>query len=746
MKKIYLTLGASCFALAFGSEVFAQTTATEDGAAQQNGIEEIIVTASRRSESIREVPTAVSAFSESKLREAQIASLSDLAALTPSVQINTYLTNANITVRGIGNGNFIQIGGDPGVAVHQNGVYLAQSALALMTFLDVQRVEVLRGPQGTLFGRNATGGAVNIISNAPTAQLSYGADLTFGVDPIMVRSSAYVSGPLDSEGKLLARVSVGQNYNKGYSKNLAATGPRRLDNNDDVAVRGQLQWLPDDVFSLRLIGEYQKNKDNGPAAYLSGVPVGRAGTPGPAAFPFVLLPLFGLPAVPDLVPPAGTIGDPKSRNAQANVGLRDMEAKTITAIGEWEIGGGSLKATASYNESTNIIAQDGDGTSIPFTQTAFVFKAKQDFGELIYTSDGNKPLSFILGANYFHEHLTQDEDIPTLNYPVRYLAGGVVNTESYAVFGHAQYKITPNTRIFGGMRYSHDAKQMSEYLNFGLLSTNVDRADWSKVTYEFGVSSDLSRTVTAYAKYGTGYKGGGYSVASFFPAFNPETNTNIEAGIKGAFLDGALQANLSIFHMNYNDLQVAQVQGLSTRVANAAKAKVKGVELETAIRPTDTLRFELSGAWLDSKFKEFCSVDSARPALADPTCTTNPGLDLSGNTLPNAPKWAGSFGVFSDFPTSAGTFTVGGRYDWKSRRYFSEFNTPISAQKAQGTLDLFLNYKSEDKRWTGSLFARNVTNELVKSNVVIVSALLGSLAVTQYQPSRQVGASIGYHF
>lgn len=712
----------------------AQASATPPNSQEPANLEDIVVTASRRDESIRKVATAVSAFDGQKLRNAQIASLNDLAAITPNVQISTFQTNANVTIRGIGNGNFIQAGGDPGVAVHQDGVYLGQSALALSTFLDIARVEVLRGPQGTLFGRNATGGAVNLISATPTKELAYGFDVSAGVDPTLVRSTAYLSGPLNGADTLLARVSVEQNYNRGYSRNLAQDGPRRLDNNDDFAARAQLEWRPTDKFTARLIGEYQQDKDNGPAAYLSGTPSGQA------VFPFPLAPLLGLGTIAPITPPGSSIGDPQRRDAQANLGTRNLNAKTATLIADWSVLGGDLKGTASYNESYNADAQDGDGTSVPFTASLFTNRAHQKYAELLYASDANAPLSVVFGGNYFTEHLSQDAAVPVLNliptFP--YFNGGVIDTESYAMFGHAQYRLFGSTRVFGGLRYSHDHKSESEYVTLGLTNTKRDRRSWQRVTYEFGVSSDLAKTVTGYTKYATGYKSGGYSVSSFNPPFNPETNTNMEVGVKGTFLSGMMQANLAAFHMKYKDLQVTQVLALGTAVTNAARATINGVELESVVHPTRQFRLEVSGAWLDAKFDRFETLDSARPQLGR--------LELAGNELPNAPHWTGSVGAFYDVSVARGTVTPGARVDWKSRIYFSEFNIPVSAQAANARLNFYLNYRSTNGRWTGSLFALNATDRLVRSNVVVVSAVLGSLAVTQYQPGRQVGASIGYHF
>lgn len=737
-----LLLGASCLAIVSAGHATAQTvssqtpadpTAQAQAQAQASTVDDVIVTASRRSESLKEVPTAVSAYGAAMLRDAQVASLSDLATVTPNVQISSYGTTANVSVRGIGSGSQNFIGGDPGVAVHQNGVYLSQASLALSTFLDVQRVEILRGPQGTLFGRNSTGGAINIIPNAPTADLSYGVDISAGLDPAMLRSSAYVSGPLNGSGNLQGRFAAGQNYNGGFTRNAAPDGPSRLDDNRDYSARGQLLWTPSDTFKLLLSVEYQDNADNGPGVFLLGTPGG-----GPIVFPDPLNPITLAPDFPR--------GDAESRVAYNNVGSRDRDATTVNLIADWAMGGGALTATLSYNESHNQTVQDGDGTAVEFTYNDFTLDADQTYGELIYTSDPSRPFTYVIGANYFEEHAAQDVLIPISGYSVLfpiYFSSGTVDTESYAAFAHGQYEIG-DTKVFAGVRYSHDAKDVYEFFNLrpiftgGLPTSQTGSASWSDVSYEVGVSRDFSRSLTGYAKYATGYKGGGYSISSFNPAYEPETNANIEIGLKGSFFDGRLQSNLAAFHMTYENLQVLQIQGVASAIRNAAEATVNGVEVESVLHPTDTLRIEVSGAWLDGKFDEFLTQDSSRPALGT--------LDLAGNQLPNSPRYSATVGVFQDFALPAGALTLGGRYAWKSRLYFSEFNTAVASQEEVGKLDLFVNYKSRDGLWTASLFALNVTDEAVKSNVLVISDLLGSLALGQYQPARQVGVSLGYHF
>lgn len=737
--KGFFAAGGSALALVAAPPVAAQETASRPGAqadgAANASMGDIVVTASRRSDTIKNTPIAVTAIGGDALKSGQAANLSDLAASTPNVQISATYTNANIAIRGIGNAQ-VNAGADTGVAVHQDGVYIGQSGLTLSTLMDVQRVEILRGPQGLLFGRNATGGAINVIPNRPTDELHYGVDTAFGVDPTMLRSSAFISGPLSDSVR--GRLSVQQNYNEGFTKNLVPNSarnpvPRRLDDVDSASVRAQLEVGQGD-FNTRLSLEYQKDKGAGQSNWLSGTPTG------------VLPPVLA----------GASLGDVDKREIYNNYGLKDNEAKFATLISTLALGGGELKFTGSYGKTTLISLTDGDGTNVDHTSSLFQNRATQQYAELIYTSDASRPLSFVMGANFYHERLRQDVQVPisTLPPPLDVLGavevdlGGVVKTRSYAAFGQAQYRVSDALNLFAGLRYTRDRKSIDGYNNFG--APQVDHAAWGRATYEVGGSYKLNNNVSAYAKYGTGYKGGGYSAGAGAPAFNPETNTNIEVGLKGTYFGGLVQANLAAFRMKYKNLQVNQVVGALSQVTNAARATVKGVEAEVKLQPTDALHFDVNGAWLDATFDEFFTSDSARPTFLPDTKVINGvtvrGIQLAGNRLPQAPKFALSGGAYYDLPFYDGKITVGARYDWKSRVAFSEFNLPVSSQKPIGKLNLSLRYASDDGRWTASVFALNVTDEQVKQNVVVVSALIGSLGVTQYQPGRQIGVSLGYKY
>jgi iron complex outermembrane receptor protein len=384
--------------------------------------------------------------------------------------------------------------------------------------------------------------------------------------------------------------------------------------------------------------------------------------------------------------------------------------------------------------------------------------ANQTFGELLYTSDADKLLSFILGANYFQEDQQQDFSVPISILPPPLDALGAVTvdlgareikSESYAAFGQATYRIGDALSVFAGLRYSHDAKSMVSYNNFG-VSPATGSGSWSNISYEFGASYRFSPSITGYAKYSTGYKGGGFSAGAAAIPFDPETNSNIELGLKGSYFGGALQANLAAFNMTYDDLQVNQIVGPLVAVTNAAAATINGFEAEIRARPTEKLYVDLNAAYLDAKFDDFFTSDDARPTFQPDTRVINgvvtSGIELAGNRLPNAPEFTASAGLYYEVNLNAGTFTLGGRYDWKSRVYFSEFNLPVASQDAIGKLNLYARYVSEDGRWSAGIFALNVEDKQVISNVVVVSSLIGSLGITRYEPPRQVGVSIGFKY
>jgi len=694
--------------------VAADAPKTAPQAAPANEIEEVVVTAARRETSIRTIPTAISSYSGEKLVESHVQNLGDLVSASPNIQLGTRASNADVTVRGIGN-TLLTAGADPGVAFHLDGVYLAQPVLATTNFLDINRVEILRGPQGTLFGRNATGGAINVIPNLPTSEPSYGVDASLGFAPTEDQISGFVNGPLTSDGKLLGRLAVEQTFNDGFTKNLEPGEPSRLDTTNAYGARGQLLWLPTNDFSARLALNVQHEQDSGPAIFFFGVPD----------------PSIPIPAV-IRGQPSGSVSD---RTTYANEAAKHVDAEGATLFTNWDVGGGTLKGTFDVNGTRIFTDTDGDATPVDFAASEYRQKAVQYFTELVYASDAALPFTYVVGANYFHEDEFQNITTPisTLARPV--IFNGHLLTDSAAAFAHAQYAFSNGIKIFAGFRETYDKKWIDESNN--LIGQLTHQASWLRPTYEVGGSYDFSKSVTGYLKYAVGYKSGGFSSGALKPAFNPETDQEYEAGLKGRYLDGALQANLAAFHTNYENLQVSQIIGVLSEVTNAARATIDGIEVETVERISPALRFEVSGGWLDAHFNSFLTQDSARPSLGV--------LNLAGNQLPFAPRFTARAAAYYQIPIQApGTLTLGGEYDWKDVTYFSAFNLPVVSQPSVGKVNATLTYESQDRRWAAGLYGRNLTDAVTIAAANAGSAILGSIVTGQLDPGREVGLFLHY--
>ena len=720
---------------ALAPEATAATAAAGDAAlngAEGGQIQEVIVTAQRRETSLIKTPVAVSSIGSAAITSRHLLDVQDLTSQAPGVQFGSNHTNADITIRGIGNSTSTQ-GTDPGVSFHLDGVYLGRSNLAAATLLDVDHVEILRGPQGTLFGRNATGGVVNVISKAPTRDFQAELGGWVGAGPTQVHADGYVSGPLNGDGTLLGRFSARRDYNEGFTPNLAAGGPARLDDQDGYSLRGQIQARPTDQLTLGLAVDYAHEADHGRAIFILGAP-GVTPTGGYATI--TPSELAAQDAAQDGV--AGAIpGDIARRQAEANQGSFKASFVGVRATLDWRAPHGTLKGLAAYGWTRADSDEDGDGTDLNYSNTIYNERAHQTYAELIYAADRIGPVDWLAGADVYNQHADERIEVPVSYFNASVIIPSTLDTLSWAVFGHGEYHLTDRASLFAGVRYTHDRKSIDEANNFAGQQTHA--AAWSSVTYEVGGSLQLATHVNAYAKYATGFKSGGFQAGDLAPPFRPETNGSVEVGLKGLFLDQRLQVDVTAFHMDYDNLQVNQIIGFASVVTNAAQARINGVEADVVALVTPGLRAELTASYLHARFTRFLSQDSARPSLGT--------LDLSGNVLPNAPSFSYSLGLYYDLPLAApGKLTLGVRYYWKDKVWFSEFNLPVAAQAAVGRGDVSLTWQSPDRRWEAGVFARNIADARVVSSAQVVSAVLNSASIASLDPGRQVGISLRRRF
>jgi len=708
---------ASAAAMVWPALALAQTTQS----AGDTTIQEVVVTATRRESALLDAPVAVSAFGGAQLQARQVTDVGDLSSLVPNFQFGTSYGEARATIRGIGT-NDVNGGADPGVAYHLDGVYIGTTGPAGNSFFDISRVEVLRGPQGTLFGQNATGGTVNLIPNRPTPQLGGYVSGTVGADPFLYNVEGALNGPLDPSGDLSGRLSLLKTYNEGYTKNLAPDGPRWLDDDDSLGVRGQLLYKPNDAFELHAELTYQRTDDNGPGYQL----IGRGGT-------------SGLPTIAQTL--GGVLPPLDEHDVYANEGYAKGEFLLATLDGSLKLGQGMLKVLLSAGRTQSDTDADGDGTAVDFTSSQVDYLARQVFGEVFYDVKPIETLDVIVGANAYYQDLNQVFNVPVSVIlgptPVTVSLGGRLYTSTYAQFAHVDWDATKRIKVFGGVRYTVDHKVYTEFNNF--VGTDSGSPSWDQLTYEGGVSAKLTNELNAYVKYSTGFKGGGLQLGTLSAPVKPETDSSTEAGLKGLFFGRTLETNLAVFHMPYSNLQLTKVEGFVTGFENAAKATVDGAELETTWRATHAFRLEFTGSLLDARFDQFESADPSDP---------NPVVqNLAGKRLPSSPPAAFSLGGYYTLDGYApGPVTLGARYYWQAKEYFDAFNTPDISQAAVGRADLTVNFASRDGVWSASLFAKNIADAVVRDTGIVVSNLLGSPALVTLAPGRSVGVTLRRNF
>lgn len=752
-------LGCSAWAALIGVVASgAPATAQEDDEGLTLG--QVTVTAERREANLQEVPIAISAFSQESLDQKGIAEIDDAQNSVIGLQFGTataFTAGVRVAVRGIGT-DVVTTGGDQSIALHQDGVYLGRASAGLLSFYDLERLEVLRGPQGTLYGRNATGGSINIISARPSQDFSAKSDFLLG-NFGRTRVRGVVNGGLSD--KLSARVTGTWEQQNGTIENLFP-GVGDLGEKDDWMVRAQLLYDVSD--SVEIIGRFQMAENRGtgpasknlayPAAALGGLvqPPPFAGTP------------FGVPNFQPIF--ATALPAPESLH---EVRLNQLDGLTQDAMGanlevNVDLGFATLKSlTAWFDNETNLF-RDGDGSELPLYFKERTEKSEQFTQELTLSSTSNGPLEWQLGAFYFTDE-SGDFDV-LWDFPANpaigasgyrfFIPEAIADTTSWALFGQASYFVTDNVRLTGGIRYSYDEKdgvnQLRQLLDpapGGLILVGFPQSGefgdtWDQVTYKLGVDYFVSDSSMLYASFSTGYKAGGVNINT--PAdpvaaiYDPETIDAWEIGSKNRFFNDRFQLNLSAFWYDYTDLQLFTVTQSNSIIENAAESEIKGVEIETQWAATENLQLEFSAAYLDAKFTDFMSRDPSDPA---PLQTLE---DLSGNRLPQSPEFEITAGGRYTWALPSGDLTFSSNYHWQDKTFFRAFNDEDKSQDAYGELDARLEYAHDDGRWRLALFGKNLTDEEAIRGLQIESGLAGAPALVNPNQPLTYGVEFGIQY
>jgi iron complex outermembrane receptor protein len=678
----------------------AQAAQTTEPAA----LEEVVVTAQKRSENVQNIPVAVTAVSAETLTKQGAANLQALQGSAPNVEINSSNAATGVAIRGIFSTNDGPQG-DPAVAYHIDGVYLGRPQSTGGLIYDIQQVEVLRGPQGTLYGRNATAGAINVISARPIFDYAgavgaeYGSYNQFGVNGM-------VNVPFGD--KAAVRLAMRTLKRDGY----AADG--KSEDQNSRAYRGQLLIKPTDDLSILLAGDYDLRKGVGPAAYKLAV----AGVDERST---------------NLLNPGAHIRN-KNQGVHAEV--------------NWDLGPATLTVLPAYHELNldNLYASD---RRIQLNQ-----KAKQHSLEVRLASKPDQTITWILGAFYWDELQSSFQTLLAPPTSVRF-GYPMIDAYSRALFGQATWHVTDKLRLTGGLRYTADQKKQNgttEVRNPAgiLLSriTNAANSEWEATNWKASAEYQLAERSLIYATAATGYKGGGNYDGLAPNSYEPEHVTSFEAGSKNRLFDNALQLNVTAFHYKYKDYQASQLgclnlpAGLPTCTAsgrltyNADKATVYGLELESQWAITSNDRLGVVGALTHSEFNDFVL----------PVTPYSSGGNFSGNPLPKSPKSTLTVDYSHRFDLANGaTITAAARARFVAKQYLLfDIRSPIIKQDGYTTGDLNLTYEASGGAWTLTGYANNVTDELVKSYAFATSTP-GTFYGT-YLPPRTYGVRIGARF
>jgi iron complex outermembrane receptor protein len=732
-------------ALIAGAAWAAATTATAQAAApaasSEAQIQEVVVTAARREGTLQSLPQSVAVLNGEVQRERGQQRLEDLQTAVPNVNFTNTSNSSQLYVRGIGN-TFINAGGDPGVAFYQDGAYVSDQRTMNTSMFDVERTEILRGPQGALYGRNAVGGAINIISARPTATPHGQIDGVVG-DYGRLESEGFLSGPL-AEGPLAlvdGRLSYQVRRFDGYTKNLLADRPGAPDRFDDLksyALRGQLATrLPGDG-RLTLLTSWYHEDEAGPALAVVSIP----GVVYPAQA------LFGQVPTND------------SRNIKATVGSTKLEVATVNLNLVQPVGRNTLNATVNYRDGLQDFLNDCDGVEAEACRYSTHTDSRDYYGEAYLASPGDNRLRWIVGASYVRFDQSQDVQVPWQSllayivpgaptnapFAISYDGGGRLHTRSFALYGDVRYRLSDVWAVSGELRYTETTKRSDEYQFIPQFGVNVtgfrNRLKNTHAPFKLGLEGQLTPDVLVYASYATANKDGAINIGALQGStVAPEKVRSWELGEKATFFDRRLQVNGAVFSSRYEDLQITQVVKTIAVLANVPKSTIKGAELDVVAQPLAGLRLGVSGGYLDGTFDQFTNsrtIPGAAPA---------PPLDLSGNQLPNISKWSLNLDVSYRFSPVAGyDATVGATYAWRSRIYFNEFDERGNSQGDVGIVNLSASVASTGGRWRVYGYVNNFFDRTYQLGTTVYSGLLGAEKAVNYAPPRRFAVGLSYSF
>jgi len=753
-----------------GYSHLALAQAPEEATGNDFYLDEIVVTARKRSENVQDTPISITVFRSEDLEARQISNVGHIADFTPNLTINTSAAFSGssatpaIFLRGVGQVDF-SLNTDPGVGLYVDGVYISRAVGGLIDLVDIERIEVLRGPQGTLFGRNTIGGAVSVTSKAPTDEFGGRLKLTTGSDNrILVQG--LLNAPLGEN--LNSRVALNYHKRDGYVHRPDGVS---LGDDNSFSARATVAYTPSENVAVTLSADYTREREESAPFILTRLD---PNAPFSGFHNAVIAPLID----PSLASPFGPFGPPSAcfigasnpacfNEESVPVGVQGVNNGTLSSQSDLDVFGVSLtveydlnetitlKSISAYRDLESFSTNEPDSSPVAVNSTQDDFTYNQFSQELQFLGTSfDDRLEWILGGYFFTEEGVNQNFVKFS--VIEILSGGLVENKSIAGFGQATYAVTDRLKVTAGLRWTEDSRdftpdqRVTRDIATGIpVGTpplpNVKASTKSNdFTPMLNVSYDLSDDVNAYATYSKGFKSGGFTQRVFppifpgpgqnpvdvIPSFDPETVDTYEVGFKSQFFDNRMQLNAAAFLTDYKDTQINVQVGIAPTTQNAAEARIKGFEAEFQAAVSEAFRLNFGVGYLDAGYNEL-------DATVDPRIT----LD---SRLPGTSEWTISGGASYRYEMGdMGSLTARVDYSYRSA-FFFDANNEIG-EDGYTVVNLGLNWESDDGNWSGSLFGTNITDEVY---AVAGASILnpGGFQQASFARGREWGLSITRNF
>ena len=747
-----LLFAASAAAIGWAAPAFAQETPAQAAAsdAGETTVNELVVTARRVEENLQDVPISVSAISAQRLENLDATDITTLQYTTPNstVQVARGSNSTLIAfIRGVGQQDPLW-GFEPGVGLYIDDVYIARPQAAVLDVFDVQRIEVLRGPQGTLYGRNTIGGAIKYVTREIGDQPEFHGKAEYGsfnqLDWLLSARTPII------EDKLGGSVAIARFTRDGYGENLF-TGADQYDKNI-WAARGALEFTPTEDILFKVSADITRDDSN---------------------------PRHGHREVPT----TGVGGEVLDSVYDTQAGIGDfnhVEARGISLLGQWDFSDNlTFKSITAYRAGETDTVIDFDNTPRPLLDIP-AFYADHQFTQELQVLYSGERLKAVAGFFYLNSQASGAFDTIVGNLGVNIATSGFVNTRSWAVFGNAAYDLTDQLAVELGLRYTHDDKEghvlRQTYLGAFLspvqggparnpLVTNTNYTnenDFGAFTPRASVSYKFNDDLTTYVAYSRGFKSGGFDMrgdALAFPGtvngYEPEYVDSFEVGLKGSLWERRINFATDLFYAKYKDVQITTqyptATGVASVVDNVGQATFWGWEFEGSARFTDNLRADVALGYINGEFNEYLGFVPGAPGNGF-ACAANPPsppvpagcfVDFSNvRDIQNTPDWTASFSLTWTADVAGGqlAFTPLVAY----RGDFQMFETASAIdQEGYWLVDANLSWTSPDGRYTLGLHGKNLTDETYRTGgYTFAGPVFGDSINAFYGPPRTVSVSL----